>query len=84
MISLNFTLHGWNHLLPVFGRMDRYTSNCGGLNHGGITLEYIMALNSSFARAVDPAIKHAMNNGFLDHIESERPRPVECANEAAT
>lgn len=32
----------------------------------GISSEYVLAQNSNFARLVYPAVKHALDNGFLD------------------
>lgn len=55
----SYTLHGWTaglrHLDPkeIFGE------------YGGITMEYVMAQNSNFARAVYPALHHAVIHGVL-------------------
>ncbi|MCJ1280404.1 hypothetical protein MMC21_008232 [Puttea exsequens] len=54
----SYTLHGWNH-----GASDN--DDFFG-EFGGISLAYVMALNSNFARAVYPAVEHAVKSGFLD------------------
>lgn len=56
---LSYILHGWNHIVQdekdqLFGR------------YGDISLEYVMAQDSNFARAVFPAVKHAWDSGVLD------------------
>lgn len=59
----SYTLHGWTagfaHFTPeerkkLFGTFD------------GITLDYVLAQTSNFARAVFPAINHAVMNKVLD------------------
>ncbi|KAF6224288.1 hypothetical protein HO133_010863 [Letharia lupina] len=68
---LSNTLHGWTSSLlggtqtllstdeskKIFGAFD------------GINFEYVQAQNSNFARAVYPAVKHALDNGFLDGVK---------------
>ena len=40
----------------------------------GITLEYVLKNNSNFARAVYPAVRHALDHGMLDQVVSEQRR----------
>ena len=79
----NFELHKpktWQHDWRSSYVLHGFTSGIQGqLNDaereemfgkfGGITLDYVLAQNSNFARAVYPAVKHALDNGYLDHIE---------------
>ena len=71
---LSYTLHGWfsallggqtslsaDEIKNIFGAFD------------GINLEYVLAQNSNFARAVYPAVKHALDNGFLDGVRASLP-----------
>lgn len=39
---------------------------------GGITLEYVLAQNNNFARAVYPAVKHALDNGIITPGKAQR------------
>ena len=57
----SYAVHGWNHNLwetrNLFGKYGR------GVR--GITLGYVLERNSNFARAVYPAVKHALENGVI-------------------
>lgn len=66
---LSYTLHGWTSAL--FGSVtplsaDEIKTIFGPFD--GISLDYVLAQNSNFARAVYPAVQHALTNGFLDRI----------------
>lgn len=57
---LGYALHGWNSGLGWGG--DFFGE------YGGITLEYVLAKSSNFARAVYPVVKHAMDNGIIASV----------------
>ena len=46
-----------------------------------VTPEYVLAQNSNFARAVYPAVKHAMDNGVLDLLKFQQSHPEESVSE---
>ena len=61
---LSYVLHGWTS-----GIVQNFDKNGQGnlfRGFGGITLEYVLARSSNFARAVYPAVKHAIDNGVLE------------------
>ena len=62
---LSYILHGWNHVAQHMGEklFGKY---------GEISLEYVMALDSNFARAVEPAVRHALRSGVLDHLDVDK------------
>ena len=53
----SYALHGFN------SEVRESAEYFGGF--GGITLEYVLARNSNFARAIYPAIKHALSDNAL-------------------
>jgi hypothetical protein len=53
----SYAVHGFNSGLHM------YKAYFGV--YGGITVEYVLARKSNFARAVYPAVKHAMDNGII-------------------
>ncbi|MCJ1450599.1 hypothetical protein MMC28_000932 [Mycoblastus sanguinarius] len=62
----SYTMHGWssslkNHWETVFWQ-----------NNNGITLEYVLARKSNFAKALYPAVKHAVDT---DVLENPNPKP---------
>ena len=59
---LSYTMHGWTSAIK---QNFKITKELIG-EYDGITLEYILARNSNFARAVYPAVKDALEKGFLD------------------
>ena len=70
---LSYTLHGWNHAVEILVHEDeekKIDSIFGSYGH--INLEYVLAQNSNFARAVYPAIRHAVDRGVLDAVKFER------------
>ena len=54
---LSYALHDW--------RIDLGDSKKYFGEFGGIMLEYVLAKNSNFARAVYPAVKHALDNDVI-------------------
>jgi hypothetical protein len=54
---VSYAIHGWNNNIhigdEIFGEF------------GGITLKYVLAKSSNFARAVYPAIKNALDEGVI-------------------
>ena len=72
---LTYVLHGWHSaLVRNIGSKWQIADTFGKC--GGITLEYVLARNSNFARAVYPAIKHAFDAGVLDGLKYDQS--VEC------
>ena len=72
----SYVLHGWNH--GVDDMMQDYkkqgkADQIFGL-FGGITLDYVLEQNSNFARAVYPAVKHALDHGVLDELKFSQSR----------
>ena len=69
---VSYALHGWSSTLPG-GRQSKLsagdTQKMFGA-FGGINLPYMLARNSDFALAVYPAVKHALDSGFLDGVRS--------------
>lgn len=61
---LSYILHGWNHIAQ-----DRKDQLFG--KYGEISLEYVLEQSSNFARAVGPAVWHALDSGVLDHVGIE-------------
>jgi len=60
---LSYVLHGWNTGLQTNFHDESYTQLFG--QSEGITLDYVLTGNSNFARAVLPAVKHAVDSGVL-------------------
>ena len=58
--KLSYVLHGWNSGIE-FNQLEGMFES-----FGGISLEYVLAKRSNFARAVYPAVRHALNEGYLD------------------
>jgi hypothetical protein len=55
--SVSYALHGWKSALVHRGHLFG--------KYGGISLGYVLARDSNFARAVYPAVKHALDNGVI-------------------
>jgi hypothetical protein len=55
--NVSYALHGWKSALAHRGRLFG--------KYGGISLGYVLARDSNFARAVYPAVKHALDNGVI-------------------
>ena len=72
---LSYTLHGWNH--GVEGLIEAQKGEDESLfgSFGSITLEYVLSQNSNFARAVYPAVRHAVDSGWLDAVHFEQNLP---------
>ena len=68
---LSYTLHGWTSSLLGGTQTWLSTDESKGIfgAFDGINFEYVLAQNSNFARAVYPAVKHALDNGFLDGVK---------------
>lgn len=64
----SYVLHGWNSVVKGLGDTQAIFGNSEG-----ITLEYVLARKSQFANAVYPAIKHAVDNGVIEHTRIEHP-----------
>ncbi|KAL8927510.1 MAG: hypothetical protein Q9208_002315 [Pyrenodesmia sp. 3 TL-2023] len=65
-----YVLHGWHSALVLkIGSQTQIAETFG--EFGGITLEYVLARNSNFARAVYPAVKHALDAGIIDDLGSD-------------
>ena len=60
-------LHGWTSGIKT-ELNDREREALFG-TFGGISPDYVLARSSNFARAVYPALKHALDSGILDGIE---------------
>lgn len=60
---LSYVLHGWNKAVERLAEEEHEAQLFGSSQ--GITLEYVLAGNSNFARAVLPAVKHAVDSGVL-------------------
>ena len=69
---LSYTLHGWNHGLENLIAGQKGDDNDVFGSFGSITLEYVLSQNSNFARAVYPAVRHAVDNGWLDAVHFEQ------------
>ena len=61
----SFVLHGWTSGIET--QMDDQARGEMFGEFGGITVDYVLAKNSNFARAVYPAVKHALDNGYLEN-----------------
>ena len=65
---LSYTLYGWNFavegLIEYLKRGDDHVFG----SFGSITLEYVLSQKSNFARAVYPAVRHAVDSGWLDAV----------------
>ena len=62
----SYTFHGWTSGIAT--QLDEQERKDLFGDFGGITLEYVLAQNSNFARAVYPAVKNAIDKGFLEHV----------------
>ena len=63
----SYVLHGWTSAIGQhFDGEEKMREVFGGF--GGITLEYVLARNSNFARAVFPAVRNALDVGILEDI----------------
>ena len=58
--NTSYAVHGFNSALAA--------ENINFGIFGGITLDYVLAQSSNFARAVYPAVKHALDNGVIPLI----------------
>lgn len=65
--GLSYMLHGWTSSIKNNFDGDENTPELFD-EYKGISLEYILARNSNFARAVYPAVKDALYRGFLDKV----------------
>ena len=57
----SFAVHGWSSAIARMIK-DGFLAEFGGIN-----VEYVLARRSHFARAVYPAVKHAIDTGVLEH-----------------
>lgn len=69
---LSYTLHGWNRALEGLIEYERNNINFLFGSFGSITLEYVLSQSSNFARAVYPAVRHAVDSGWLDAVIVEQ------------
>ena len=73
---LSYVLHGWTSAIKSNFDDDENTPELFG-GHEGISLDYILARNSNFARAVYPAVKDALDRKFLDQFKFAQSHPEE-------
>lgn len=66
----SYVLHGWTSGIEM--NMDEGARNTLFGDFGGITPAYVMARNSNFARAVYPAVKHAIDHDVLQDIKYDQ------------
>ena len=71
----SYTLHGWTTAIKDNFRGDEEKRELFG-KHDGISLDYVMAQNSNFARALYPAVKDAVAKGFLKDLEVSQGYPA--------
>lgn len=64
----SYMMHGWTSAIKQY--FEHTKELIGG--YDGITLDYILARNSNFARAVFPAVEDALERGFLDGLGVSR------------
>ena len=64
-------LHGWHSGIRQNIRGKEAMEQMFG-RFGDVTLEYVLARNSNFARAVYPAVRNALDVGILDHGRLEQ------------
>ena len=64
---LSYVLHGWTSSIKNNFDGNENTPELFD-EYKGISLDYILARNSNFARAVYPAVKDALDSGFLDEF----------------
>ena len=64
---LSYVLHGWTSAIKDNFDGDENTRELFG-EYKGISLDYILARKSNFAIAVYPAVKDALDRGFLDEF----------------
>ena len=63
----SYILHGWTSAIgDNFKTREKKMTVFG--QYGGITLDYVLARNSNFARAVYPAVRDALDKGVLNHV----------------
>ena len=72
---LSYTLHGWNHAVEDLIEYEKENDNGLFGSFGSITLEYVLSQSSNFARAVYPAVRHAVDSGWLDAVIFEQNLP---------
>ena len=60
-------LHGWTSSIKNNFDGNENTPELFD-EYKGISLDYVLARNSNFARAVYPAVKDALDSGFLDEF----------------
>ena len=60
---LSYVLYGWTS--GISGQYDEEGKKDLFGAHGDINLDYVLSRKSNFARAVYPAVQHALNNGVL-------------------
>ena len=72
---LSYTVHGWNHAVEGLVEYEKENGNDLFGSFGSITLEYVLSQNSNFARAVYPAVRHAVDSGWLDAVSFEQNLP---------
>ncbi len=60
-------LHGWTSAIKDNFDGDENTRELFG-EYKGISLDYVLARKSNFAIAVYPAVKDALDRGFLDEF----------------
>ena len=68
---LFYILHGWNHAVEGLIEYQKEEGDDLFGGFGSITLEYVLSQNSKFARAVYPAVRHAVDSGGLDAVNFE-------------
>ena len=79
---LSYAIHGWHSAIQgdfsnVSDREEFFQE------FGGITIDYVMSQSSNFARAVKPAVEHAIDHGILDWRELQGPEePVDPNSDA--
>ncbi len=76
---LSYVLHGWTSAIKSNFDGDENAAELFGEYEEGISLDYVLARNSNFARAVYPAVKDALERGFLDQFKFAQSHPEEGA-----
>ncbi|KAL2038813.1 hypothetical protein N7G274_008571 [Stereocaulon virgatum] len=62
----SYVLHGWTSAISSYLDETEQLEVFG--SDQGITLDYVLEGTSNFALAVLPAVKHAVENGILNHV----------------